>query len=178
MTRPWKKSNNSDAAEAVAGPAVQSTHVEAAMPTVAVGAGPRVPVAGNPETPSPTMKELFPDQDSKYGLRAIHTPSFHQVDIVFLHGLTGSADKTFLLDETGIYWPVHLLTHDIPSARILTFGYDADVTHFMGAVGKHTIEDHATSLVNGLARVKRVSPSVSRRAFPTTCLNILTSFGV
>ncbi|KAM0666509.1 hypothetical protein ACQRIU_004364 [Beauveria bassiana] len=61
----------------------------------------------------------------------------------------------FLHNATGMYWPVHLLPHEVPSARILTFGYDADVATFIGPVGKNTIEDHASNLVNDLARVKR-----------------------
>lgn len=100
-----------------------------------------------------SIQVLFPG-NRIYGLRVLYTPPKPEVDIVFLHGLTGRPDKTFLDNKTGIYWPVDILPQDIPNARILSFGYDADVTKFLGPVGQNTLEDHASDLVNDLARVR------------------------
>lgn len=108
----------------------------------------------------PSIHALFPG-NKIYGLRVLRTPSKPEVDIVFLHGLTGRPDKTFLDNKTGIYWPVDILPQDIPNARILSFGYDADVTKFLGPVGQNTLEDHASDLVNDLARVRGNDISVS-----------------
>jgi hypothetical protein len=109
--------------------------------------------------PTPSIQALFP-QSKIYGLRVLHTPLDPVVDIVLLHGLNGRPDKTFLHKETGIYWPVHLLIRDIPHGRILTFGYDADVAKLLEPVGQNTLEDHASNLVNDLARVRAEVASV------------------
>ncbi|KAM3491535.1 hypothetical protein MY3957_005213 [Beauveria namnaoensis] len=79
----------------------------------------------------------------------------------------------FLHNATGMYWPVHLLPHEVPSARILTFGYDADVAKFIGPVGKNTIEDHASNLVNDLARVKRRGAPASGKRINSDILEVL-----
>ncbi|RYC59435.1 hypothetical protein CHU98_g6770 [Xylaria longipes] len=42
---------------------------------------------------------------------------------------------------------IYLLSKDIPGARILSFGYDADVTKIVGAVGQGNLRDHASALV-------------------------------
>lgn len=110
--------------------------------------------------PVPSIHALFPG-NKIYGLRVLRAPSKPEVDIVFLHGLTGRPDKTFFDNKTGVYWPVHLLSQDIPNARILSFGYDADVGKFLGPVGQNTLEDHASDLVNDLARVRGNGISVN-----------------
>ena len=76
------------------------------------------------------------------------------VDIVFIHGLTGNSYKTWMDPEKVVYWPVDLLKFDIPNARIMMFGYDADVTNFIRPVGQCTLRDHATTLVNDLAGMR------------------------
>jgi hypothetical protein len=43
------------------------------------------------------------------------------------------------------------LPGDIADARILTFGYDADVTKIFGAVGQGRLRDHADALLGDLA---------------------------
>ena len=125
--------------------------------------------------PTPSINELFP-KNKIYGLRVLRTPSYSEVDIIFLHGLTGRPDRTFLDDKTQTYWPVHLLPQDIPNARILSFGYDADVAKFLGPVGQNTLEDHASDLLNDLARIRDNGSPLS---FPWTnfiLLKILTIF--
>jgi protein SERAC1 len=49
--------------------------------------------------------------------------------IVLVHGLTGSSHETWL-DKTGVHSPTTILSQDIDDARILAFGYDADVVRF------------------------------------------------
>lgn len=107
-----------------------------------------------------TVQRLFPG-NQVYGLREVHTPPNPVVDIVLLHGLTGRPDKTFLHKETGIYWPFDLLSKTIPRGRIFTFGYDADVAKLLGPAGQNTIQEHASNLVNDLARKSDEYSSVS-----------------
>lgn len=47
--------------------------------------------------------------------------------IVFLHGLRGSMESTWLKDT--ILWPRDLLPKDVPKARCYLFGYDSGITH-------------------------------------------------
>ena len=72
--------------------------------------------------------------------------------IVFVHGITGNRENTWTHKGTGIFWPKQFLGSDIPTARILTFGYDADVAHFWSMASHNRIGNHAENLVNSLAQ--------------------------
>ncbi|KAJ3568959.1 hypothetical protein NPX13_g6245 [Xylaria arbuscula] len=108
--------------------------------------------------PARSVSRLFPE-GKIYGLREVHVPEDATVDIVFLHGLNGRADTTFLHESSGTYWPVDLLPKDVPNARVSTFGYDAQVTAFVGPVGQNGLQDHASNLVNDLANKRSVDSS-------------------
>jgi hypothetical protein len=116
-------------------------------------AGDLVPVA-------PLKEQLFPKQQI-YGLRVLHSPPKPLFDIIFVHGLTGNSFDTWLDSKSNTYWPVDLLSTDIQDARILAFGYDADVTKFIGPVGQNNIREHASSLSKGLADLRADDASVS-----------------
>ncbi|KXH68079.1 hypothetical protein CSAL01_08946 [Colletotrichum salicis] len=49
------------------------------------------------------------------------------VDIVFIHGLKGHREKTWTAEKSSQPWPKALLPSEIPNARVLAYGYDADV---------------------------------------------------
>ena len=98
-------------------------------------------------------QRLFPSGET-YGLRVLHDPAEPLVDIIFVHGLTGDSYHTWLEAESGIYWPVHLLSNDVPDARIMTYGYDADVTKFLGPVSQNNLRDHDEALLGELAGVR------------------------
>ena len=53
--------------------------------------------------------------------------------------------------RVGHLWPTDLLSQDLPSARVLRFGYDADVTQFFDRIGQGTLHDHASALVGEVA---------------------------
>lgn len=80
--------------------------------------------------------------------------------IVFVHGLTGNARNTWLHQKSGVYWPVDLLSRDVPDARLLAFGYDADVVNFWSPVSQNRVANHALNLLGGLARQREKSDSV------------------
>jgi hypothetical protein len=94
--------------------------------------------------------EIFPTGET-YGLQILYKPPTPIVDIIFIHGLTGSSYSTWLQKDSNIYWPVHLLSKDIPDARIMAFGYDADVAKLLGPVSQNRLADHARGLLEGLA---------------------------
>lgn len=72
------------------------------------------------------------------------------VDVVAVHGLQGHPFRTWT-HENGNLWLKDDLPEDVPSARILTFGYDSTIA-FSRSVA--TIEDIALQLLAGL-RIER-----------------------
>ena len=78
--------------------------------------------------------------------------------IVFVHGLGGDRVQTWTVGEEreGVFWPRDLLPKDFPTARILSFGYNADFAHFCPFYGPKfiaedlTIDDHSTALCQSL----------------------------
>jgi hypothetical protein len=70
-------------------------------------------------------------------------------------------------------WLRDLLPQRVPDARILTFGYDAD-TLKLSNVSHLTLNDHATSLIMELLRVRR-STEVSQAECVHSLLRLLIS---
>ncbi|XXG94235.1 hypothetical protein Hte_000489 [Hypoxylon texense] len=89
------------------------------------------------------------------GLRILRSPAQATLDIIFIHGLIGDSLRTWQHQPSGVYWPTDLLPKEFPKARILTFGYDADVTKLFGAVGQGTLRNHATTLVCEYAAIRQ-----------------------
>ncbi|KAL9090850.1 MAG: hypothetical protein Q9165_005058 [Trypethelium subeluteriae] len=105
---------------------------------------PPVDVAG-PAVPEPTH------QASLAGIKLLHNAEESVVDIIFVHGLTGDQEKTWTAKTASKPWPQALLPSKIRDARILAFGYDANVMDWRGLVSKNTIGNHATNLLTTLA---------------------------
>lgn len=76
--------------------------------------------------------------------------------IVAVHGLGGDAFATWTHPKSKAFWLKDFLPQQIPDARIMTFGYNADA-----AFGQSTAEilDHAKSLLASLMD-KREEPEV------------------
>ena len=113
--------------------------------------------------------EMFP-HGGTIGLRVLHTPtntSNNLVDIIFVHGLTGTSYDTWLDEKSKTNWPVHLLHHSLPNAQIMAFGYNADVAKFIGPVGQNNLRDHALTLLGDLGRISREPESVRTRLHTT-----------
>jgi hypothetical protein len=58
---------------------------------------------------------------------ASSTPSSSAVDVIAVHGLNGSATKTWM-HPNGKLWLKDFLPTALPDARIFTYGYDAKVS--------------------------------------------------
>ncbi|CAG7849810.1 SubName: Full=Related to kinesin light chain {ECO:0000313/EMBL:CCA74635.1} [Serendipita indica DSM 11827] len=78
------------------------------------------------------------------------------VDIVAIHGLQGHREKTWTTDK-GVCWLRDFLPSDLPNARILSYGYDAD-TRSQECVSTQTIARHAQGLANALSRIRNDAP--------------------
>ncbi|KAK8092130.1 Protein SERAC1 [Apiospora kogelbergensis] len=61
------------------------------------------------------------------GIKLLHCPLDCTVEVVFVHGLTGDREQTWTAHNESEPWPQTLLPSRIPTARVLTFGYDASV---------------------------------------------------
>ncbi|KAL8693885.1 MAG: hypothetical protein Q9224_003668 [Gallowayella concinna] len=83
-----------------------------------------------------------------------------RLSICFVHGLNGGSVSTWKKGE--VFWPYNLLAKNIPEARIITWGYDANVAHFLSPTSANRVKDHAKGLSNDLGGL-RSSPETSTR---------------
>jgi len=69
----------------------------------------------------------------------------------------------FSRSHLDVYWPADLACKTIPDSRILTYGYDTNIRHWLeGPVSRKTVYDHAWDLLNCLEALRR-SPFERRR---------------
>ncbi|KAE8366417.1 Alpha/Beta hydrolase protein [Aspergillus caelatus] len=85
------------------------------------------------------------------GIKRLHDSCGSNIDIVFVHGLTGDRDATWTARDATEPWPKTLLPSILPTARILTFGYDADVADWKGLVSQSRVNNHAWNLLAALS---------------------------
>ena len=93
-----------------------------------------------------------------------------------MHGLTGSSNETWT-DKNGLYWPVDLLSKDISDARILTFGYDADIVNFWNPASQNRISNHAQNLLGDLSNLRLKTDSVWKIPQPLKALVVIIHLG-
>ncbi|PNP57410.1 hypothetical protein THARTR1_02407 [Trichoderma harzianum] len=77
-----------------------------------------------------------------------------QLSVIFLHGLTGHREGTWTAEGEADPWPKSLLPKDLPTARIITYGYDANVLHLTRVAGQNTVREHAKTLINDLSALR------------------------
>ncbi|EXL39109.1 hypothetical protein FOCG_18272 [Fusarium oxysporum f. sp. radicis-lycopersici 26381] len=99
---------------------------------------------------------IFPD-----GVEILVDPPDADVDICFIHGLTGNRTSTWTARGQPAPWPKTLLTSELPKACILTYGYDAYVVSKSVASSNRLI-DHATNLLTDLTNDRRRRNASSR----------------
>ncbi|KAA8913476.1 P-loop containing nucleoside triphosphate hydrolase protein, partial [Sphaerosporella brunnea] len=79
--------------------------------------------------------------------------------IVAVHGLKGDAFKTWTskgsTPDKDVLWLRDLLPKDIPTARILTYGYDSDPGKVFESASTNMVLHHATTLVSELHYFRR-----------------------
>lgn len=98
-------------------------------------------------------------REQEYGLDVVNENGRkHDVDICFVHGLTGNRKLTWKLDGDKFsgFWPGELLVHDarVGRARILTYGYDSDFPSSK-YLTERTLYHQAGELLVELSRVRR-----------------------
>ena len=87
------------------------------------------------------------------------------VDIVFVHGLTGNAYNTWLYKDKGVmvHWPSELLKQDLPDARMMSFGYDADIVNLWNPRSHSPLTGHAENMVGALVRKRERTNTEERK---------------
>lgn len=78
------------------------------------------------------------------------------VDIVAIHGLDGHREETWMTGD-GTLWLRNFLSTDLPNARVLSYGYDAN-TGDQECISTQTMRRHADGFANALARKRREAP--------------------
>lgn len=124
----------------------------------------------------------YPPCVNRTGLSILHHPISGEpaYDIIFVHGLQGHPRGTWAkkvneshavrhyppanntgVDETGssaccnsgdIFWPGHILPHDLPNCRILSWGYDTFVTRGWSSTNQNNLFAHAKDFLFTLER--------------------------
>jgi hypothetical protein len=89
------------------------------------------------------------------------------VDLVFVHGLNGHPEYTWTSGgdvQSGVFWPFQLLPPIVEEekARILVYGYDADVASFTDGVPKDRIHKHAEHLIAELCANRWIRKAMER----------------
>ena len=84
----------------------------------------------------------------------MRTLNLQWLSIVFVHGLTGDRERTWTAAQASKCWPELLLTQDLPQARIIMYGYDADVVNFWNPASQNRIADHSQKLLTSLANLR------------------------
>lgn len=80
--------------------------------------------------------------------------------IIFVHGLRGDRERTWTAKDALSPWPQTLLPAETPQARILTFGYDANVANWRAMVSNNRIGDHARNLLSAVATYRENDDTV------------------
>ncbi|KAK1763849.1 hypothetical protein QBC33DRAFT_596574 [Phialemonium atrogriseum] len=119
------------------------------------------------------------------GLTVILDPSEPDLDIVFVHGFNGHPERTWThksgaddgesepptnaqgrglrprsTSRRAIYWPRDLLRTSIPEARVLTYGYDANIRHIAGKrLNQNSVYDIASNFLVELEAQRRLAPT-------------------
>jgi hypothetical protein len=71
--------------------------------------------------------------------------------IVAVHGLNGTAKKTWTDKNSGKFWLEDFLPEALPQSRIMTFGYDSGLAFSRSKAG---VENFARDLLNRLRLVR------------------------
>jgi protein SERAC1 len=82
------------------------------------------------------------------------------ISIVFIHGLVGDREQTWSTADADGPWPQTLLPRKLPHARVLTFGYDANVMDWRDVVSMNRIGNHSKNLLADLAGRRDIDDTV------------------
>ncbi|KAH7231615.1 Alpha/Beta hydrolase protein [Fusarium redolens] len=113
----------------------------------------------------PTANSTSPGQSSTpiflHGVEVLHDCPDANIDICFVHGLTGNRRSTWTARGQSVPWPKTLLPSELSKACILTYGYNAYVVS-KSVTSTNRLIDHATDLLVDLTNDRRRRNTLSR----------------
>ena len=83
---------------------------------------------------------------SALGLLALATPAHYACDVVFVHGLNGDRTRSWT-NDAGVLWPQAWFAPDLPTARVLTFGYPNGLSFWQANGGRMTLRERAKNFL-------------------------------
>lgn len=99
----------------------------------------------------------------RYEITEVYSDPDAVVDIVLVHGLNGHPRMTWTSppskkSKSEVFWPTDLLPATLKSAkaRILVYGYNADVYTFGGSASSDMIHQHAQTLLANLSAERKL----------------------
>jgi hypothetical protein len=141
--------NSEGTSASIAAPTVPIHQENLAQGIASKGDPTSAPISSATSSNPPNVDHL--GEKDNYGIKIVYNPVDAAVDIIFIHGLTGSAYSTWLHKESGVHWPRDLLKENMKHARIMTFGYDADVVNFWTHAAQDGISGYANDLLASIA---------------------------
>ncbi|KAF2107778.1 Alpha/Beta hydrolase protein [Lophiotrema nucula] len=115
-------------------------------------------VAGDAESSSNAESS----SKTAFGIKLLHDVEDAVVDIIFIHGLGGHRERTWRANGASNPWPQTLLPSKVPNARILTFGYGADVADWVRMVSANSLGNHAMNLLTAIATYREEDKTNNR----------------
>ncbi|KAF7502238.1 hypothetical protein GJ744_006309 [Endocarpon pusillum] len=94
-----------------------------------------------------------------YGLKTFAEGANPVLDIVAVHGLNGNREKTWAAGD--VCWLRDFLPLEIPKARILSWGYDAN-THGTLEISNDSLYYHAKNLISDLCLMRDLTKTQKR----------------
>lgn len=106
--------------------------------------------AAPPSTPSIAFPaEYLESIDGRFGVQTISNPADAEIDIWFVHGLTGDRESTWT-HPNGTFTP-DLMRARFPTARIITYGYDANVVGLWENASGEGLRGHGKALAYAIS---------------------------
>jgi len=106
---------------------------------------------------------IDPSDIKRYEVTEVYSDPDAIVDIVFVHGLNGHPRNTWTTPASkktkhDVFWPTDLLPATLKStkARILVYGYNADVYAFNGSASSDMMHQHAQTLLANLSAERKL----------------------
>ena len=116
--------------------------------------------SGNGDNDSQGLRDgLFPECGTR-GLHTLYDSDYPQLDIIFLHGLNGDSYNTWLHRKSMVFWPRDILPNDFRDARIIIYGYDADVAKLLDSASQTNIRMEADKLFRDLTNKRNIDGTV------------------
>ncbi|KAG8846889.1 hypothetical protein FRB91_000370 [Serendipita sp. 411] len=107
-------------------------------------------------SPTNSRQESKPKHQRELGFIEFSVCQDPTIDIVAIHGLDGHREQSWTAED-GTLWLRDLLPNDLPNARILSYGYDAD-TRSSTQTSTHTIFRHAEAFFERLSQRRHMHP--------------------